>query len=64
MMVEWRAVFEYPEPWRAGGATSVGYGPARATREEAEQDRPLRPEETWGRRIGVQSRRVEEWRDA
>jgi hypothetical protein len=61
-MYEYRAIFEYPTPW-AEESTRVGHGPARETREEAEADRPWRPEESHGRHIGVQSRRVHEWRD-
>ena len=51
-------MFTYP------GDSVPGYGPARDTREEAEQDRPWRSEESFGRRVGLQTRQVTEWEDA
>lgn len=61
---EWRAIFAYPTPWDKRMPVTLGYGSPRRTREKAEADRPLRPEETHGRHIGVQRREVTPWEDA
>lgn len=64
MSEEWRAVFSYPTPWDKESPVRIGYGEPRKSRAKAEEDRPIRPEETWGRRIGVQRREVTPWEDA
>ncbi len=61
LRTEWRAVFVYPS--YGSYPERTGYGPPRDTEAEALEDRPLRPEETWGRRVGVQTRSVTEWND-
>lgn len=58
MRHEYRAIFEYPNP---RGGLDTAYGPARETLEEAEQERPWRPEESRGRHVGVQIREVTPW---
>ena len=59
---QWRAVFSYPPSYL--GPTPDTYGKPRGTREEAEQDRVPRSEETLGWRSGVQRRTVTPWQDA
>lgn len=54
MKTKYRAVFEYPDG-------RLGFGPARATFEEAAQDRPWRPEESRGVLAGVQTCDVGRW---
>lgn len=60
-MLEYRAIFHHPAPWKGEGEVTVDYGPIRATREAAVADRPLRSEETHGYRAGLQVRTVSEW---
>lgn len=62
MKTVYRAKFSYPT---AGPHEKFwhSYGPERDTRDGALADRPERPEETWGRRTGIQTRQVTEWTD-
>lgn len=53
---EFRAVFSYP-------SMTNSYGRPCSTEDEARQDRPIRPEETWGQLTGIQKRIVTEWED-
>lgn len=61
---EWRAIFEYPTPWDKNSPVTIGYGYPRDRREVAENEPPIRPEETHGRNVGVQRREVTPWEDA
>lgn len=56
MHMEYRAVFSYPPSYL--GPTPDDYGPWRKSLKETEQDRPFRPEESYGRRTGTQKRFV------
>ncbi len=54
---EYRAVFTYPQSGNPEQDTT-GFGPWRDSRDEAKEDRPIRPEESFGHRSGLQKRKV------